>query len=220
MWFCMYLPWPYVIVQTRPLHVKGYTFEGKPYRLSDYLEFDASVVRNNLRDGAVIAPLSRTRAGARASLLHWDCLRGLRPQGYPVHTVCAYESSHSCARTSPSQGWKLRAICGGGRYDNLMQVYGSKKRVPMCGFGFGDCVIMELLKGENLVWHAKCQISCSHDPWHDPWGLDRHTTLGQETWKNFVHISVMYRNEGDAADPAGCRLRGGLLQQRPVWRRK
>ena len=32
-----------------------------------------------------------------------------------------------------------------------MQLYGSKKRVPMCGFGFGDCVIIELLKGERPV---------------------------------------------------------------------
>jgi histidyl-tRNA synthetase len=39
----------------------------------------------------------------------------------------------------------LRAICGGGRYDGLMQLYGSKVQVPCVGFGFGDCVIKELL---------------------------------------------------------------------------
>ena len=39
----------------------------------------------------------------------------------------------------------LRAICGGGRYDGLMQLYGSPVKVPCVGFGFGDCVIKELL---------------------------------------------------------------------------
>eukprot|EP00747_Dinoflagellata_sp_TGD_P162937 gnl/TRDRNA2_/TRDRNA2_181111_c0_seq1.p1 gnl/TRDRNA2_/TRDRNA2_181111_c0~~gnl/TRDRNA2_/TRDRNA2_181111_c0_seq1.p1 ORF type:complete len:608 (+),score=168.16 gnl/TRDRNA2_/TRDRNA2_181111_c0_seq1:114-1826(+) len=40
----------------------------------------------------------------------------------------------------------LRAICGGGRYDRLLTLYGSPKEVPCVGFGFGDCVIDELLK--------------------------------------------------------------------------
>jgi histidyl-tRNA synthetase len=40
----------------------------------------------------------------------------------------------------------LRAIAGGGRYDRLLSLYGSPVEVPCCGFGFGDCVIEELLK--------------------------------------------------------------------------
>lgn len=35
---------------------------------------------------------------------------------------------------------ELRAIAGGGRYDRLMNLYGSNKEIPCCGFGFGDCV--------------------------------------------------------------------------------
>ena len=46
---------------------------------------------------------------------------------------------------------ELRAICGGGRYDKLLTLYGSPKVVPACGFGFGDCVLMELLKDKGLV---------------------------------------------------------------------
>ena len=46
---------------------------------------------------------------------------------------------------------KFRAIFGGGRYDNLMTTYGSSTPVPCCGFGFGDCVIMELLQEKGLV---------------------------------------------------------------------
>jgi len=42
---------------------------------------------------------------------------------------------------------ELRAICGGGRYDRLLELYGGDKcTIPCCGFGFGDCVIVELLK--------------------------------------------------------------------------
>ena len=44
-----------------------------------------------------------------------------------------------------------RAICGGGRYDELLTTYGAPKSLPMCGFGFGDCVIMEILKDKKLL---------------------------------------------------------------------
>ena len=46
---------------------------------------------------------------------------------------------------------ELRAICGGGRYDKLLSLYGAMSEVPACGFGFGDCVIVELLKEKGLV---------------------------------------------------------------------
>lgn len=42
---------------------------------------------------------------------------------------------------------ELRAIMGGGRYDRLLELYGGENcKIPCCGFGFGDCVIVELLK--------------------------------------------------------------------------
>lgn len=53
---------------------------------------------------------------------------------------------------------ELRAICGGGRYDKLLSTYGSKQDVPMAGFGFGDCVIVELLKEKNLLPDLSPQI--------------------------------------------------------------
>merc|ERR1712032_1540352 len=46
---------------------------------------------------------------------------------------------------------KLRAICGGGRYDRLLSLYGSAKEVPCVGFGFGDCVVVELLKEKKVL---------------------------------------------------------------------
>ena len=57
---------------------------------------------------------------------------------------------------------ELRAICGGGRYDRLLSLYGSpqdeageyKWTIPCVGFGFGDCVIMELLRDLGKVMAA------------------------------------------------------------------
>ncbi len=46
---------------------------------------------------------------------------------------------------------KYRAVSGGGRYDKLFTLYGAPSPVPCVGFGFGDCVIVELLKERNLV---------------------------------------------------------------------
>ena len=48
------------------------------------------------------------------------------------------------------RGGKLRAICGGGRYDRLLSSLGGNDK-PATGFGFGDMVIMELLNEKGLV---------------------------------------------------------------------
>ncbi|WIA31672.1 hypothetical protein OEZ86_002583 [Tetradesmus obliquus] len=45
---------------------------------------------------------------------------------------------------------QLRAICGGGRYDKLLGTFGGED-VPCAGFGFGDAVIVELLKDKQLL---------------------------------------------------------------------
>jgi len=44
----------------------------------------------------------------------------------------------------------LRAICGGGRYDRLLESLGGPS-LPAVGFGFGDAVIHELLGEHGLV---------------------------------------------------------------------
>lgn len=62
---------------------------------------------------------------------------------------------------------ELRAICGGGRYDRLLSLYGSpqddttgeyKWTIPCVGFGFGDCVIMELLNDLDKVAAPKRNV--------------------------------------------------------------
>jgi len=44
----------------------------------------------------------------------------------------------------------LRAICGGGRYDGLLEVLGAVD-LPSLGFGMGDVVLGELLKGRGVT---------------------------------------------------------------------
>lgn len=46
-------------------------------------------------------------------------------------------------------GRTLRAICGGGRYDNLLSALGGVE-LPATGFGMGDVVLSELLRDRGL----------------------------------------------------------------------
>lgn len=52
---------------------------------------------------------------------------------------------------------QLRAIFGGGRYDRLLCTFGGEAR-PCAGFGFGDCVILELLKDKGLLPSLSHQV--------------------------------------------------------------
>ncbi|KAM7265089.1 hypothetical protein ACFE04_002772 [Oxalis oulophora] len=61
---------------------------------------------------------------------------------------------------------KLRAICGGGRYDRLLSTFGGDD-LPACGFGFGDAVIVELLKEKGLLPELGLEVAnivCALDP--------------------------------------------------------
>ncbi len=44
-----------------------------------------------------------------------------------------------------------RAVCGGGRYDNLTKTYGYNESIPAIGFGFGDVVILDVLEELSLL---------------------------------------------------------------------
>lgn len=77
------------------------------YGISDWLQFDASVVR-----------------------------------GLSYYTGVVFEGF--------DKSGELRAICGGGRYDALLESMGGEP-MPAVGFGFGDAVIVELLKMKNLL---------------------------------------------------------------------
>jgi histidyl-tRNA synthetase len=47
-------------------------------------------------------------------------------------------------------GGTLRALCGGGRYDRLLETLGGPA-IPAVGFGFGDVVVQELLADKGLL---------------------------------------------------------------------
>lgn len=47
-------------------------------------------------------------------------------------------------------GRSLRAVCGGGRYDKLLETLGGPS-IPAVGFGFGDVVIGELLADDGCL---------------------------------------------------------------------
>jgi histidyl-tRNA synthetase len=50
------------------------------------------------------------------------------------------------------KGEQPRAIAGGGRYDNLIQlISGGKVHLPALGFGMGDVVLLDLLKERGLL---------------------------------------------------------------------
>jgi len=59
---------------------------------------------------------------------------------------------------------ELRAIFGGGRYDQLLSTFGAED-MPAAGFGFGDAVIVELLKVKGLLpdlsASSKCEVVVS-----------------------------------------------------------
>ena len=52
---------------------------------------------------------------------------------------------------------ELRAICGGGRYDTLLETLGGVD-LPALGFGMGDVVLGELLRSRNLIPSTEVRI--------------------------------------------------------------
>jgi histidyl-tRNA synthetase len=58
---------------------------------------------------------------------------------------------------------EFRAICGGGRYDNLVKlISGGKVDLPALGFGMGDVVLLELLNARGLLpkFDAAIDVFC------------------------------------------------------------
>ena len=53
---------------------------------------------------------------------------------------------------------KMRAICGGGRYNRLLQEF-LGVQVPGCGFGMGDVVLGEILEAKGLLPEYKRHVN-------------------------------------------------------------
>lgn len=83
----------------------------------------------------------------------------------------------------------LRALCGGGRYDNLLELMGAQP-MPAVGFGLGDVVLTELLKDHQIT------------PPGDT-GLDYHViSLEEERFVDALQICQSLRSRGISADYA------------------
>ena len=63
-------------------------------------------------------------------------------RGLAYYTGIVFEAFDSQA--------ELRSICGGGRYDRLLESLGGSA-LPAVGFGMGDVVLMELLADQDLL---------------------------------------------------------------------
>lgn len=95
------------------------------------------------KDSAALGQLRQLFEYARAyGFEEWLVLDASVVRGLAYYTGVVFEAFDR-------QG-ELRAICGGGRYDKLLEAFGGEA-LPAVGFGFGDAVIMELLESKKLV---------------------------------------------------------------------
>jgi histidyl-tRNA synthetase len=84
---------------------------------------------------------------------------------------------------------ELRAIAGGGRYDNLLKQVGDVD-LPALGFGMGDVVLGELLKDRGLLPAAD-------------WQLDAYVVIADEALRTpAVQLARQLRAAGKAVDYA------------------
>jgi len=56
---------------------------------------------------------------------------------------------------------ELRAICGGGRFDNLLHDFGGPS-IPATGFGMGDCVLEILLEEKGLLKNILTEVKTDY----------------------------------------------------------
>ncbi|HTS19449.1 MAG TPA: histidine--tRNA ligase [Verrucomicrobiae bacterium] len=80
---------------------------------------------------------------------------------------------------------ELRAIAGGGRYDNLLKQVGGVD-LPALGFGMGDVVLGELLKDRGLI------------PKIDS-GLDCYVVIADEALRDLAHALIHQLRDGGIA---------------------
>ncbi len=84
---------------------------------------------------------------------------------------------------------ELRAICGGGRYDNLLKDFGGPS-IPATGMGMGDCVLEILLHEKGLIEKQLPKQS-----------LDFFVAYVDEEFKNeAVRITMQLRSRGFSAN--------------------
>ena len=94
-------------------------------------------------------------------------------------------------------GRSLRALCGGGRYDRLLETLGGPA-LPAVGFGFGDVVILELLQDLDRLPVLPRTLDAVVFPFSD------------EQRSAAIRLASALRGEGQAVELA---LAGGKLKR-------
>jgi len=93
---------------------------------------------------------------------------------------------------------ELRAIAGGGRYDKLLETFGGQP-TPAAGFGFGDAVIIELLKERNVL------------PSFENTGVDSVVfAMKEDLYESAIDIATKLRKGGQNVDIV-------LQNKKPKW---
>jgi histidyl-tRNA synthetase len=83
---------------------------------------------------------------------------------------------------------ELRAIAGGGRYDRLLETFGGDP-TPAVGFGFGDAVIIELLKEREIL------------PSFESSGIDTVVfAMDESLYPQVIEIATILRTGGQSVD--------------------
>jgi histidyl-tRNA synthetase len=90
-------------------------------------------------------------------------------------------------------GDNMRAIFGGGRYDELLSIFG-KEVVPAFGFGMGDVVIHDILKTYNLIPEVK-PSSQLHICVMDDKSIGYAQDLAQKLREDNIKVTVDYSNK-------------------------
>lgn len=94
-------------------------------------------------DSAAVHELSRLLSLCKAyGIEDWIIFDASVVRGLAYYTGIVFEAF--------DRRGELRAIAGGGRYDKLLETFGGEP-TPAAGFGFGDAVIVELLKERNIL---------------------------------------------------------------------
>lgn len=93
---------------------------------------------------------------------------------------------------------ELRAIAGGGRYDKLLETFGGES-TPAAGFGFGDAVIVELLKERDVL------------PSFQSSGIDTVVfSMNNDLYGDAIKIATQLRESGQNVDVV-------LEKKKPKW---
>jgi len=103
---------------------------------------------------------------------------------------------------------ELRAICGGGRYDDLLQIIAGID-LPALGFGMGDVVLAELLQDHGLLPKMPSSVDC-FIAWLGPEGRAQALRAVQALRSAGISAVFEYRdrrlgNQLKAADQLGAR---------------